>query len=259
MKKHAWGILALRWLFAILGAFLLVFSILPMSFNRLNVGMLVGILLGLSLLILAFLWDTLGRLLRKILKSKLRIPVITFGLICGMGLALFAASVGLVVSGIYCREESSDTVIVLGCLVDGDKPSPLLRYRIESAADYLKRYPDSLCIVSGGKGNGENITESSCMKEELIKLGIDEQRIYEEDKSTNTKENIAFSAKIIEEKGLGRKTAIVTNDFHVFRGRMLARQAGLDACGIAAKCGISSRVCYVLRESCGLIYYLFFE
>ena len=43
-------------------------------------------------------------------------------------------------------------LIVLGAAVHGDSPSLALTHRLEGALDYLNRYPDSVAIVSGGRG-----------------------------------------------------------------------------------------------------------
>lgn len=48
----------------------------------------------------------------------------------------------------------------------------------------------AVCIVSGGKGDSENISEAEAMYRWLVDKGIDSSRIYKEDKSTSTVENI---------------------------------------------------------------------
>ena len=68
----------------------------------------------------------------------------------------------------------------------------------------------------------------------LIAHGVDESRIYREDRSTSTQENFAYSEEIMAELGLdaGDTFAFVTNDYHIFRA---GRIAGTDAaCGVAA-------------------------
>ena len=242
-----------------LGGFLLVFSIVPMLVNILNIGMLVGAGLGIFFLALGFFLVPIGRFTKRLWEGKLKYLFLAILIIGGLGLTGYGTTVGLVVSGMYARVQDCDTVIVLGCLVNGEKPSLLLKYRIDAAAEYLEAHPEAVCIVSGGMGERESITEASCMKRELVALGIDESRIYEEDRSTDTRENIAYSKEIIETEGLSDRVAIITNDFHVYRGRMLARQAGLEAYGVPARSRITSRVCYVLREACGLWYYIVFE
>ena len=72
------------------------------------------------------------------------------------------------------------------------------------------------------------------MADWLIAHGVDESRIYREDRSTSTQENFAYSEEIMAELGLdaGDMFAFVTNDYHIFRA---GRIAGTDAaCGVAA-------------------------
>lgn len=128
------------------------------------------------------------------------------------------------------------TVVVLGCKVEkSGAPSLSLKSRIEKAAEYLQEHPEAVCIVSGGKGSNEPATEASVMARELESLGIDSQRIIQEDQSTDTRENMEYSAKIIEENGLSREIAVVTDDYHQFRAGELAKAAGLSPYAVPAE------------------------
>ena len=126
--------------------------------------------------------------------------------------------------------------VVLGAGVNGETPSHILEYRINAAAEYLEKYPETVCIVSGGQGPGEDITEAECMYRELTARGISGDRIIKEDKSHNTEENLRNSMEIIEElSGGGDKSfTIVTSDFHICRARTIAYRLGSDASGISA-------------------------
>ncbi|MFF2286815.1 YdcF family protein [Peribacillus butanolivorans] len=129
--------------------------------------------------------------------------------------------------------EDASYLIVLGARVKGTVPSLSLQYRIDKAADYLKANKNTIAIVSGGKGPGEDISEAQAMQQELINQGIEEARIIMEDKSTTTIENIAYSKDLIPNPtatGL-----IVTNDFHIYRAVEMAKSVGLDMTGIPAK------------------------
>ncbi|MGG0285014.1 YdcF family protein [Peribacillus butanolivorans] len=129
--------------------------------------------------------------------------------------------------------EDAGYLIVLGARVKGTVPSLSLQYRIDKAADYLKANKNTIAIVSGGKGPGEDISEAQAMQQELINQGIEEARIIMEDKSTTTIENIAYSKDLIPNPtatGL-----IVTNDFHIYRAVEMAKSVGLDMTGIPAK------------------------
>lgn len=123
-------------------------------------------------------------------------------------------------------DPEADYLIVLGCQVQGTVPSLMLRQRIDAAANYLKTYPDATCIVSGGQGPGEDVTEAACMYNYLTAAGIDSARILLEDQSTSTMENLRFSMALLEP---GATVAIVSNEFHLYRAGQMAENLGLDA------------------------------
>lgn len=112
-----------------------------------------------------------------------------------------------------------DTVfIVYGAGLKDNEPGVTLRKRLDTAYDCLSEKPDSVCILSGGRGADEIRAEALVMKDYLIEKGIDEERIYVEDKSSNTLENIKFSLQIIEEEGLSDNCIVsVSNAFHIPR------------------------------------------
>lgn len=127
----------------------------------------------------------------------------------------------------------ADYIIILGARVKGEIPSLALQYRIDVAANYMKINKETIAIASGGQGPGEDITEAEAIKEGLLVHGISSNRIILEDKSTDTVENIRFSKKLIPdylEIGL-----LVTNDFHLYRAKSIAKDQGLNLQGIPAE------------------------
>ena len=115
-----------------------------------------------------------------------------------------------------------------------------------------------ICIVSGGQGPGEDITEAKCMYDSLVSRGIDPTRIWQEDKSTSTRENIRFSLALIEENTGSRpaQAAVISNEFHLFRAGLFAKEQGLDMIGVPAKTTwFSLRANYFLREIVAVWYY----
>jgi uncharacterized SAM-binding protein YcdF (DUF218 family) len=128
--------------------------------------------------------------------------------------------------------ERVDYLIVLGARVKGTTPSLSLQYRIDAAAKYLKDNQTTIAIASGGKGDGEDISEAEAIKNGLIVQGIEEERIILEDKSTDTVENISFSMKLIPNH---LKTGlVVSNDFHIYRAKLIAKDLGLQLAGLPA-------------------------
>ncbi|GAB6259513.1 YdcF family protein [Peribacillus sp. N1] len=128
---------------------------------------------------------------------------------------------------------NADYLIILGARVKGLVLSLSLQYRIDKTAEYLSANKQTVAIVSGGKGPGEEISEAKAMQQGLIAQGIEEARIMMEDKSTTTHENIVFSKELIPDTAASG--LIVSNDFHIYRAVEIAKREGLDMKGLPAK------------------------
>lgn len=94
----------------------------------------------------------------------------------------------------------------------------------EGFGRYLEENPETRAVLSGGQGQGEQISEAEAMYRYLTEHGIDGSRLILEDRSTNTKENLDFSLEKIGT--LDTSIGIVTNHFHVFRGVAIGRKCG---------------------------------
>ena len=138
--------------------------------------------------------------------------------------------VGILSYKMYKAQENApkdtELIIVLGCKVKGERPSRMLRRRLDTAFEAMQKHPDALVVVSGGKGSDEKISEAEAMRRYLVEKGADENRIIMEDKSTNTFENISFSFAITDKLGCGRDITIVTDGFHQYRASLIAKQEG---------------------------------
>ena len=56
--------------------------------------------------------------------------------------------------------------------------------------------------MSGGQGKGEVITEAEAMADYLQNQGIEKMRIYLEDRSRTTQQNLEFSETFLEKKSI---------------------------------------------------------
>lgn len=119
-----------------------------------------------------------------------------------------------------------------GHIVGEETPSEHLMKRIGKAAEYLKDHPNTIAVTCGGCfRKGQTKSEAQIIKEFLVRLGIEEERILLEDKSTTTNENFKFGKKIIEEHS-GKafyelKTGFLSSDYHLFRAGVIAKINGL--------------------------------
>ena len=129
-----------------------------------------------------------------------------------------------------------DYIIVHGGVVSGfDKLSYDLSHRLDKAAEILKKSGEkAFIIVSGGKGTDKKPSEACVMKDYLVKKGVPEDRVLEEDKSNSTKQNLKFSKRMINARGGASKVALVTSDYHVWRCLRTSRSLGMDCRGIGA-------------------------
>lgn len=144
--------------------------------------------------------------------------------------------------------DNIDTMIVLGARLDGDKVSNTLKLRLDKAIEYYNKHKNINIIVSGGKTNSSDISEALAMENYLIANGVNKNNIIKEDKATSTLENIIYSKKILEDINYNGKVLIVTSDFHLFRGRLIASILGIENKGICSKSELSKRIYYMIKE-----------
>lgn len=145
------------------------------------------------------------------------------------------------IAAMHEPNKDKDFIIILGCGLRKDgTPTPLLKGRIDRAlAFYEKQKAETgkelVFIASGGKGPDEIVSESAAMKRYLIKCGVKEEHIIEEDRSTDTFENMKFSKEIISAIDPGAKVAFSTTNYHVFRSGLFARRVKMRAVGMGSK------------------------
>lgn len=156
---------------------------------------------------------------------------------------LIGAIVANIIAAKHKPAYDKEYVIILGCGINEDgTPTPLLRGRIDKAIEFSKKqFAEAnilpAFITSGGQGPGEVVSESECMRNYLISQGIPDRRIIQEDKSTDTFENMKFSKAILEETGKSipdTKVAFSTTNYHVFRSGLYAKRVKLQAEGMGA-------------------------
>lgn len=140
-----------------------------------------------------------------------------------------------------------DVVIVFGCRTYGYNPGIHLKNRLEAAVTILEARPEAVCIVSGGQGENETVTEAEAMRAYLEERGIAPERIYKEDESHNTYENIVNTKNLIDNLELEYDRIIgISSDFHIPRVEYL-----FDYYEVGADAVIET----VASKSPGFIYY----
>ena len=142
-------------------------------------------------------------------------------------------------------EPGGEILIVLGTTVNGTEPSPMLKQRLDAAVEYLNTYPDAICIVTGGKGDENNLSEAQCMYNYLTAAGIAADRITMEDRATTTVENLQNVRTMLDTD----EVDILSSDFHLYRAGLIAKDAGFTANLIPAETApLSLLLPWFLRE-----------
>lgn len=225
-----------------MGAIILTNGIIVALLSNFNMGILATLLLGLILLCLGAFYEKVYKWLKTALFICISIAVI------------FSSS--LLIHGYNdTATYEEDAIIVLGAAVHGNTPSLVLKDRLDVAVKYHLKNPDAIIIVSGGMGNGENISEAEAMEKYLITAGVRADIIIKEPLSTSTYENFKFSDKILKERFKnGYTVAFITNEYHTYRAGLTARDAGY---GLIAHLHSNTRLNYlipgVLRECMAVV------
>lgn len=183
-------------------ALLLAWFLLPVFRGIVNIGNAAGILLCSFALWLAGYPGAAGCLSSLWGHPGGKVLLSAASLALGAFLVFGAVMSCLMAAAIHRPPKENGTVVILGCQVKGTQPSLMLTKRLEAAKEYLDRNPEAVCIPSGGKGNGELVSEAQAMKAWLVEHGIDENRIYPEAQSRDTVENIRNSKEIMDSEGL---------------------------------------------------------
>lgn len=236
----------------LIGAAGWVWMVIPALFSGiLNIGNGLGMLFFGCL----FLWGIFqNKLIEKGITHKWA-RVLRGVLISGYCVLtlLFAFESVLIIDAINATPPTDATLIILGCSVNGETPSQMLRLRIDAAERFMKENPGSKAVLSGGQGPGEDITEALCMYRELTERGITVDRLYIEDRSTSTRENIDFSKEIILRENLNTNVAVVSNNFHLYRASLSVKDAGLEFYSVSAFTPYPLLATYVMREYMGIL------
>ena len=226
MLKMMFGFVAFSNVFCMLGIILLIYGYVELKFN-------------------IDIWGRIPKIYRIIITT-----LFTIGLVIFIGVESI-----IIYNGHHHDTEKPDYLVVLGAGLRGRSISASLLYRLETALDFHDMYPDVKIVVSGGQGKGEDMTEALAMRNFLVDNGVDPSLIIMEDKSTNTYENFLYSKNVLEEETVKEDftITIISNNFHMYRAKFLAKEVGFNTHGYPAPSHKASALVFYVREFFGVI------
>ena len=127
------------------------------------------------------------------------------------------------------NEKGYDCIIVLGCGVWGDEPTPLLSDRIDAAIALYKAGVAPKILMSGDHGR-DGYDEVSVMRNYALERGVPSEDIFMDHAGFSTYETMYRASEIF---GISH-AVVVTQKYHLFRSLYDASAFGIDADGTEA-------------------------
>lgn len=122
-----------------------------------------------------------------------------------------------------------DCILVLGAGIWGDRPSPMLEDRLQTAISLYDRQAAPKLLMSGDHGR-EEYDEVNTMKRYAMTEGVPSEDIFMDHAGFSSYESMYRAKEIFQAK----KIIIVTQEYHLYRSLYIARRLGLEAYGVSA-------------------------
>jgi uncharacterized SAM-binding protein YcdF (DUF218 family) len=118
-------------------------------------------------------------------------------------------------------------IIVLGAAQYDGTPSPVLRARLDHAAELYEEGLAPVVAVTGGRRPGDRATEASAAAGYLIRQGVPESSLRLESSGTNSWQSLAAAARFLQREGID-EVILVSSPYHAFRTERIAEEVGLE-------------------------------
>ena len=125
------------------------------------------------------------------------------------------------------RAQPAQAIVVLGAAQYGGRPSPVFAARLDHAADLYARGLAPVVVVTGGRQEGDVVTEARSADAYLQQRGVPPDALRLETTSRTSYENIAASARILLGEGL-EQVILVSDGWHLARAAAIAEDVGLQ-------------------------------
>lgn len=118
--------------------------------------------------------------------------------------------------------------VVLGAAQYNGEPSPVLKARLDEAAELYENDQVTLVVVTGGRQPSDVTTEAKTGYDYLREqTGIPDERLRLEVQGGSTYESLAATARFLRKEDV-RHVVLVTDRFHAKRAMLIAEEVGLD-------------------------------
>ncbi|WP_334144437.1 YdcF family protein [Rhabdothermincola sp.] len=123
----------------------------------------------------------------------------------------------------------ASAIIVMGAAQWDGRPSPVLRARLDHAAELWEQGLAGHIIVTGGKQQGDRVTQGFAGYDYLRGKGVPEEVLKVEVEGRDSYQELSASAAIVRAAGLEPEVLVVTDPYHALRASQIAHEVGLEA------------------------------
>lgn len=142
-------------------------------------------------------------------------------------ITIWAVSMAAVIlfSGID-QARPAESIVVLGAAQYAGRPSPVLKARLDHGIDLWTRGMGKLLVLTGGRGDGDTMSEAEVGRAYARKRGVPDTVILLENEGRTSRESMLGVAELLQKRGI--RTAILVSDpFHMLRLSIIGRRFGL--------------------------------
>ena len=123
---------------------------------------------------------------------------------------------------------TADAIVVLGAAQWDGKPSPVFQQRLDHAAGLYNQGVAPAIVVTGGKQDGDRVSQGLAAYEYLRALGVPDEALLVEVDGRNTFTELSATSAILAGSGRGSRVVLVTDGYHARRTALVAQELGLD-------------------------------
>lgn len=160
---------------------------------------------------------------RRLRGGRVMLALVLLGLACLVWLA-----VRITLDGMRDERGEADVILVLGAAQADGRPMPVFKARLDHAlALYRDGYAPYL-FFTGGKQQGDRFTEAETGRRYALAHGVPDSAIFTEHEGRTTWQSLQQASAQLRRERL-RRVILVSDPFHAFRLRRMARDLGMQA------------------------------
>jgi len=154
----------------------------------------------------------------------------------GIALAYAIVYISVQIARQSSRDEASpaDIILVLGAAEYRGRPSPVLKARLDHAAELYQKGMAPRILTTGGAGGDPVFTEGGVGRSYLMTKGVPADAIVVETEAESTVESTAMAGEIMRRMGL-HSVIVVSDGYHIYRVKRMLQSSGMRVYGSPRK------------------------